>query len=600
MPRREPLPEAVREELERILASPEFSTGGRQSRLLRFLVEETLAGRGPDIKEYTVGLSVFDRDPAFDPRTDSIVRVEASRLRGRLRQFYNRVRARSGVRIELLPGSYVPVFLALSPLRRRLRRAAPWAAVLLVVAVLAATLWWSNRRHASYPLTSIAVLPFTNLTGSLAADHLGDSIAGEVITALTRTKRFRVAARSSAFRFRDRRAGLAEVARALRVGAVIQGSYQTEPSGVTRVTVQLIPVSTGAAVWAQSYDAASPDVAADVARHVSAVLNQPLGQAPNDGGLAPEAWGSYLRGRFLARQRDSAAVRAGIGLLQDVMKEHPSFGAARSAYADAHVRLLLAGERPPAASMAEAEAAARRAIELDGRRPDAYTALAGILMFDRYDWRGSEPLLRHAIELNPQFARAHHLYALGLASRRRFKEAFDEMQTALELDPLSDAVGNDLGAILYSMGRYELARRQSEALIQADPNASARARLILAISLVALGQTERALAECRKAAAIESMRAEAQAREAYVLVSAGRRAEAVRLVAGMPVPTGPRGCLLYGLAQAALGRKTEAIDHLEKAFDGREPLLVFLDMEPSSATLRDDPRFERLRERLGF
>ena len=246
-------PEAVRAQLERVLASELFSSAGRHSRLLRYLVERTLAGEGDRLKEYVLGTEVFDRSDAYDPRIDSIVRVEARRLRSRLGEYYRGPGAGDPVVIAVPRGSYVPTFtevLAATP-DGRAPAAAPGAAaassmpsstlrnarsvrslavlglgaaaiVALVVSVLL-HVGRSPRAEAS-PKTSIAVLPFEHYSAVGRDAHVAAALADTVTTSLARLGTVSVASRTSASRYGGVSRAISEIARDLNVQLLVEGT----------------------------------------------------------------------------------------------------------------------------------------------------------------------------------------------------------------------------------------------------------------------------------------------------------------------------------------------------------------------------------------
>jgi hypothetical protein len=195
-------------QLERILASPTFATAKSATRFLRYVVEETLAGRGDQIKEYAVGTAVFDRGDAFDPRMDAVVRVEATRLRNRLRDYHQLEGLADAVSIELPKGTYVPLFQLIQtqvpaePPRRRLPRWAQiWIAAATLVVLAVSTAWWVRKRmRPPTPVRSIAVLPFENLSGDGSLEYLANGITESLTTELGHVHALRVLSHSAVIR----------------------------------------------------------------------------------------------------------------------------------------------------------------------------------------------------------------------------------------------------------------------------------------------------------------------------------------------------------------------------------------------------------------
>ena len=244
-----PLPEnadAVRAQLERILASPGFANAGRLSRFLRFVVERTLDGEGDRLKEYRVGTEVFDRPSDYDPRIDSIVRVEARRLRARLAEYYAGPGRGDPVVIGVDKGSYAARFDAarapdtpgaadrvpadvVGQVPGRItaaRWSAPVAGALIVLAVLVVGWRLVARDTASASSrVQVAVLPLTryDTTPEPVPEALADAVTDGLIAELARHRTVEVASRTSVMPFRERRVSLSEVASTLGVVAVVEG-----------------------------------------------------------------------------------------------------------------------------------------------------------------------------------------------------------------------------------------------------------------------------------------------------------------------------------------------------------------------------------------
>jgi TolB-like protein len=227
----------VREHASRVLGSRGFSGSGRMSRFLRFVVERTLEGRGEELKEYLIGLEIFDRNESFDPRLDPIVRVEARRLRSKLKTYYETEGREDALVIEVPTGRYVPRF---GP-----RVSAAKAGVPLATA----------------PAGGIAVLPFANLSRDPDNEYFSDGLTEELIHALTKVDGLRVVAWNSAAKLKDRQEDITHIGLELNVGAVLMGSVRTS-GGRVRVMARLIEVSSGSFLWSEMFDRQIDDLLA--------------------------------------------------------------------------------------------------------------------------------------------------------------------------------------------------------------------------------------------------------------------------------------------------------------------------------------------------
>jgi TolB-like protein len=260
------IPEAdARAEVERILASKGFASAGRLSRLLRYIVDKTLAGEADQLKEYAVGIEVFDRDDTYDPRLDSIVRVEAGRLRSRLDEYYNGEGANAAWRITLPRGGYVahfeqraetPVSMPVSAPASPRNSWATWPVTLgLIAAVTAMVLWMggSTPTPAETGAPAVAVLAFSGDDAALAL-RITENVASE----LARLGTLSVASHTSAMQYAGTRTPLRDIAAALNVDYAVEAAVDREAGGLL-VVVRLVDTATDRKVWVSDYRGAADD-----------------------------------------------------------------------------------------------------------------------------------------------------------------------------------------------------------------------------------------------------------------------------------------------------------------------------------------------------
>jgi len=283
--------QAIREQLDRILHSGSFVHSRRRQRFLEYVVNETLAGRGELLKGYVVGIEVFDRPEAFDPAIDPIVRIEAARVREKLREFYDTEGLKDPVRIDLPKGAYTPHIeirpaatvdaspepspTTMSESRTVFTR--PLVTAFGVAALLLAGLAAWNWLKPSTPISekaSIAVLPFENIGNDPKWDRFADGITEDIVTDLSHSKDLFVVARNSTEVYRGKPTDVRSIGRDLGVRYVLEGSIQ--PSGNRiRVTAQLIDAKTGGHVWSNSYNRPATDlfdVQSDVTGKIAGTL----------------------------------------------------------------------------------------------------------------------------------------------------------------------------------------------------------------------------------------------------------------------------------------------------------------------------------------
>jgi TolB-like protein len=283
---------AVREELERVLASPLFANAGRLSRLLRFTVERTLEGEAGKLKEYLLGVEVFDRSEEYDPRLDSIVRVEARRLRARLAEYYSGPGSADPVTIKFEKGGYAPQFewrsrpdaqtapatdrapkrngaLTVSPRRYR-----PWLWPVGAGVVAGLALLWAFRATSSIGLAgqpsgteTIAVLPLAHFGEDAAQDALADRLTDGIITELGRIPGLSVISRTSVMRYKGTRRPLREVAADLTAAIVLEGSVLKD-GGRVQVKARLVDAATDTKFWADIFEG-EPDRLFDLQQRIA-------------------------------------------------------------------------------------------------------------------------------------------------------------------------------------------------------------------------------------------------------------------------------------------------------------------------------------------
>ena len=287
MPPVQPTPDEIRAQLDRVLASEVFATATRLQRFLRYVVERSLAGEGDELKEYAIGLSVFDRNDQYDPRIDSIVRVEAGRLRTKIDEHYNGAGAADPVLIRIPRGTYAPIFehreiapvaaTILESLTRPRRRIGSWRGLLAMWFAIFATIivaWRTiggERTEGPAPAVTVAVLPFasysTDAAEQMLAARLTDGVTGE----LARIGTVGVVSHTSALQFAGTRRPLKEIAQALKADLVVEASMETEGDQV-RIQARLVDGAVDRKSWVQEFEgrrAALPELQRRVAEAIA-------------------------------------------------------------------------------------------------------------------------------------------------------------------------------------------------------------------------------------------------------------------------------------------------------------------------------------------
>jgi serine/threonine-protein kinase len=594
--------------LDRVVASRSFAVSPRQAAFLRFVVEETLEGRGAQLKETTIAFQVFGRPASFDPRFDSIVRAQATQLRRRLRQYYSDG-VEDEVVIDIPTGSYVPVFhLPAAAVAAEPAGPKPPAwqvpavlVSLLLLAVLAAWLLLPAWRHGP---PSMAVLPFTDLDGVPENAHIADGFVEDLTTDLAEAPGLRVVARTSAFEFRGKNEDVRGIGKRLDVGAVLEGSMRTE-NGRMRVTAQLIDARTGYHLWSSSYEremSGLRDVAADIQRAVNRALGVENGAASGVRRAShtppPDALDEYWRGRYV--KSDWQRFEDSVPHFERALQSDPRFAEAWAALAAVHANMAYQAMGSVDEEVAKAKAAARRALDLDAMNAEAYAALGTLGYAYDYDWAASERSFRRALDLNPNNAGVRRTFATALTSQGRFQEAFAQLKLAQQTDPLSILTSNNRGVTLYCARRYDEAVREARRHLQMDPSFFP-AYLIFGTCQAETGKLSQAIESFQKV--LEHGRAvEVLGHLGNAQARAGRLLEARATLAELQEVQRTQGIAAVALARtyAGLGDKAQAIAWLRQAAEAHLTDAAFMAVDPVFDALHRDPDFRALCARRGL
>jgi TolB-like protein len=414
--------------LEKILASPLFAQSERQRRFLKFIVAETLAGHSDRLKGYTIGVEVFDRDRDFDPAVDAIVRVEAARLRAKLREYYEGEGSSDPVRFDLPKGAYTPaIHPATAP-----ESAAPKPPS-------AATLVRHPAPIEGKP--SIAVLPFANMSADPGQEYFADGITDGLITDLSRLASLFVISRHSSFVYKGLSKRAEEIGAELGVRYLLEGGVQRAGDRV-RISAQLIDTTSGAHLWAERYDRELKDIFAvqdDVTRRIVAVLQVKLAGSEaerlgHEGTGSIEAHDALLRGleRFWVYTADT--VEQARVLFAKALELDPGYAFAHAWLARTLAYQWLSLWDPREETLEQAYEHARMAVDLDPNMPYAHSALGWVQL-----WRKQEEAAiaagRRAVALDPNNADAHLFLSVTLSAAGRGEEALPHIQKGMRLNP---------------------------------------------------------------------------------------------------------------------------------------------------------------------
>src|ERR1700685_2966712 len=411
---------------------------------------------------------------------------------------------------------------------------------LVMLSILSVWLFRS-RGGASAGIRSLAVLPLENLSGDASQNYFADGMTDELITDLAQISALRVISRTSVMVYKGARKPLPQIARELNVDAVVEGTVLRSGEQV-RITAQLIEASTDKHLWSQSYEGELRDTLALQNRVASAIADQirinltPQEQAElkNVKVVNPEAYESYLKGRYFWNKRTADGLKAALAYFNQAIEEDAQYAQAYSGLADTYALLgdWQYAVMTPKEAFPKAKAAAIKALELDSTLGEAHNSLAFVL--DGFDWdfdsAGKE--FQRAIELNPGYATAHHWNAMNLGLLGRPKDALVEMRKAENLDPLSLIINSDLAEFLLLTHSYDESVKQSRKVIEMDP-AFATGHKQLGDAYLLKQMDKEAVAELQEAVRLSGGSPICIADLARAYVASGKMNEAAKLLSDL-------------------------------------------------------------------
>jgi len=581
-----PIPAAeIQDQVNHILASAEFRRSTRLQRFLRLAVERSLAGEIEQMKEYIVGREVFDRGADYDPNVDSIVRVEAQRLRRKLREYYQTRGRKDPILITFPSGSYVPVFA-------RVAQAEP--ALVATDAERVVTLTRPNPR-------TVAVLPFSNLSPEPEQEYFCDGITEDIINAISSIPKLQVIGRTSLFALK-RIEDPHEIGIRLGAGTIIEGTVR-KAGELLRVSARIIDSGTRQVRWSQVFDRKTSDVFSienEIARSIAHALRavwQPgwIQKAPST-----EAYILYLKGRQAWNQMSRKGYQSAIERFNRAISLYPEFAAPYAGLADVYTWLALWGMMRPREALPRCKHAALEALRLDPGSAQAHSSLAAATFIFDWDWQESMVLSKRALELQPSYLDGLHIYGTCLFFLGRFEEARACLEPAVHLDPLSFRMNRTLGTLCCLQGRAKEAERWLEAAIALEPD-SAESHYLLARLHLQQCRYDAALKEVQKCQNDPSS-ALAVGISGVALARKGDKTGALSTIERLAEMSsvGYVDPLASALVHVALGNSDAALKCLENSLVERSPHVLLLHLDPLFDEIRSDPRFQNLVSSLKF
>jgi TolB-like protein len=464
--------------------------------------------------------------------------------------------------------------------------------------------WWGTAPRVE----SLAVLPMVNLSGDSAQDYFADGMTEVLSTDLARLGGFRrVTARGSVMRYKGTNKPLNEIARELKVDALVTGSVLRSGDRVS-ITAQLLDPATGDQLWTNRYERSLQDVLVLRSEIVSAIVREirmklsaaEEARLASAGPVNTEAFEAYLKGRFYWLKQTAADYDLAERYFQLALEKDPGYALAYAGLGSVWMMRGDAGFQPPSETFPKATAFIARAFELDDSLADLHLTLANHIVAVEWDWAGAEREFKRAIELNPNLADAHFFYSDFLLMLRRSEEWNREMQRALELDPLNDFNRSFYGWHLNYVGRYDEAIAIFKRLLPTGPN-KATNHLGLWGAYYRKGMYDQALTSAKdyftSAGDGEFVGALGSGGDA-----AAYRAGMKRTGEAMAVRSRQRHVPAIRIARmfAHAGDADSAFQWLERAYEKRESPMTRLGVVWDWHSLHPDPRFQSLLRRLNL
>jgi serine/threonine-protein kinase len=508
----------------------------------------------------------------------------------------------------------LPAGKALPPrgIGRRWRRWRAWQRIMassIACALLVGLAWGVLKVTApGAAIDSVAVLPLVDMSGEPDQEYFADGMTDELIGQLGKVHALKVISRTSSMRYKGTEQPLPAIARALRVGAVMEGSVRRDGDRV-RISVHLVNARTDRSIWSDSYDMMLADVFAvqrDVALRVVQALKVTLSAEERERieptrPASTEAYQLYLKGRFFLNKLAEEDVRRAIRYFEQALELDPSYAAVYSDLSTAYWSLSVYGHVSPREMYPKARMYALKALELDDSSAQAHSRLAGLSMMD-WDWETGEKEFRRAIELGPGAAVDHDRYAFFLVYVNRMDEAVSQQMQAVELDPLSVIVHQNLGEVLYYARRYDESIAASLEAIELDP-VFPQAHLFLGMAYAAKGMSVESVEALDRDSEISGgQKAEVESWLGVAYALAGQSVRAREIYTNMVKQSNAKFISPFSLACTCfvLGDFDKGFEWLKEGYERRDPRMSYLKVHPACDGIRNDPRYVEWLKRMGL
>ena len=490
------------------------------------------------------------------------------------------------------------------------------AVVLLVFLGVLVALTFRSRDSVRPPQSAttgkpkLVVLPFENLGDDPEQEYFSEGLTEEMTTELVNLNpnQLSVIARTSALAYKERKKGIAEIARELGVDFVVESSVR-RTNGRVWVTVRLIQARDQTLLWAQTFERQLGDVPklqGEIARAISKEISLQL--TPNQEArlasarpINPDALEAYLKGLFFWNKFTTTGFKKSIEYFQQATEKEPGYARAYARMARAYGVLGHFGVLRPEQAYPRQTEAALKALEFDPSLDEAHCALGWSKLFYERDWAGARQEFQRAVDLNVNSATAHQAYATYFVSMGEFDQAMSEILKAQELDPVSLNIKTDVAWFLFFARRPDESIAKLREVSEMEPNFPIT-HVVLTDAYEQKGMFAEAIAEAQKPAGVTDGSVTRLAMLGHAYAVAGKKREARQVLARLKIKFREDYIPPYhtALVYAGLGQKNEAFEWLEKAFEDRQWMMAFLKVDPGWDALRSDPRFADLLRRTGL
>jgi len=478
-----------------------------------------------------------------------------------------------------------------------------WKTLGLALVLLILIVWifrWRSRPPgnvlSSSSVRSLAVLPLENLSSN-SEDYFADGMTDELITDLAQISALRVISRTSVMPYKGVRKPLPQIARELNVDAVVEGTVLHSGKQV-RITAQLIRAPADKHLWAQSYEGDVSDTLALQKKVARAIVEQiRIKLTPQEDAVLenvkvvnPEAYENYLKGRYFWNKRTADGLKKASYYFNRAIEGDPNYSLPYTGLADIH----QLSDHP---QLAREEV--QKALDLDDQLPEAHNSLARLLYLFNRDWEGADREFKRALELDHNYAPAHHWYSMYLAVEGRKEQALAEAEKASELDPLSPVVGANLAKILQEAGQNDKAIEQAKKTLDLEPD-SAVTHAVLGVVYQDKRMYAEAITEYKRALQLGGPPGEIRGLLGYAYAVSGNRTDAEKIIAELKAlwPRHTHAALDLAVVFSGLGDKENALYWLEKAQEMHVSDLIGIRQDSHFVEVRSDPRFQALVQRV--